>query len=115
MEIGNCLINEFSLAAIDLLLDAGFDINAQKRDEETPLLVALSKGLVEKAKHLIERGAKLTIVAKDGNLIHYAIKGNSIGNIIRTIVIYLLFCRIFFVDAMQIRPILFNWLVFSSN
>jgi ankyrin repeat protein len=70
--------SHFDTAAIDLLLDAGFDINAQKRDEETPLLVALSKGLVEKSKHLIERGAKLTIVAKDGNLIHYAIKGNSI-------------------------------------
>ncbi len=68
------------------MLDAGFDINAQNKDDETPLLVALKKcsvdpTLVFKAKHLISRGANLNIIAKGGNAIHCAIIGANIGNI----------------------------------
>ena len=71
--------------AIDLLLDGGHDINAQNKDDENPLLVALKKCLLDpllvfKAKHLISRGANLNAVAKEGNAIHYTIKGGNIGN-----------------------------------
>src|SRR5690606_11105645 len=53
--------------AVMALLDAGTDINARtKGDETTPLLMAIINGHFDLAKMLIDRGADVRLAAKNG-------------------------------------------------
>jgi len=64
---------------IDLLLDAGYNIEATDSQGKTPLLQALVCGNVDIAKRLIERGANINAVSPLGNALHYAVSSGNIG------------------------------------
>lgn len=52
---------------IDLILDAGADIDARNTRHKTPLMVAASYSHTESVKTLIRRGAKVNLKDENGN------------------------------------------------
>eukprot|EP01102_Stenamoeba_stenopodia_P019596 TRINITY_DN7441_c0_g1_i1.p1 TRINITY_DN7441_c0_g1~~TRINITY_DN7441_c0_g1_i1.p1 ORF type:complete len:1066 (-),score=201.45 TRINITY_DN7441_c0_g1_i1:27-3224(-) len=63
---------------IDLLLDAGYDIETTDQRGVTPLLQALVCGNVDIAKRLIERGANVHAVTSSGNALYYTASSGNI-------------------------------------
>jgi uncharacterized protein len=64
-------VSDHDYKTLDYLLDQGADINYNQPDmvypyRATPLTVATRTGNIAMVKHLIERGADVTIAEKDG-------------------------------------------------
>ena len=66
---GSCSKN-----CVDVMLDAGTDVNAVNSNGSTPLHIAVWSGNADMAEHLIARGADITARDMDGQTaIHYAV------------------------------------------
>eukprot|EP00759_Apiculatamorpha_spiralis_P020219 PhF_6_TR25674/c1_g1_i1/m.36171 len=60
------LMHANTTEVINFLIDAGVDIDAQDKDGWTSLMHAGNKGDMEHLKVLVERGANVSLTAKDG-------------------------------------------------
>lgn len=65
---------------IDLILDAGADINTRNHNQKTPLMIAASNEHVEFVATLIDYGAKVNLQDINGNtaLMHAIFAGNPV-------------------------------------
>lgn len=54
---------------VDRLLTLGVDVNVQRRNRHTPLLMALQNNQIQMVEYLLSRGAKLSLPGKDGNTV----------------------------------------------
>ena len=69
-----------SCEILSCLIENGADINKRRMDNQTPLMVAVEKGLVSVATFLIEHGADVDLQNENGNTaLHYALYGSDVS------------------------------------
>ena len=77
------LAAQASIGMVELLLDAGFDVDAQEIDGFTPLMFSANNSKYKTTKLLIERGAKLDLVNKKGETALYRASKKDHGSIVK--------------------------------